>query len=188
MGNNKNKKKHKNNTSKKKHTVRNKVKKDNKDTKVNKVKKEAKKDVLKYTHLLQTKWYMIVQFYVFALLIRWLVIDHSITRPFMYYIKFILFFTIQYFGYAILLLASIFSIESIISMTSDTLITAVKRLLEPFKPHPFLIHYPINDYVWTHLLPKTVNIAFTLIGIGLLIFLFFMFIIPFAILLLGYTK
>ena len=172
---------------KKQHTVRNKSKSVVK--KKTEVKKEVKKDALKFTHLLQKNWKKITGFYAIVLFFRLAIIFMSnISHSISFYIKFILFFTLQYFGYAVLLIASVFSIETVILITSTTLITAIKRLLEPFKPHPFLKYYPINDYLWTHLLPRTLNIGFILFGIILLLILFFIFIVPFAILLLGYTK
>ena len=149
---------------------------------------KAKEATLYFTNLLKKNIYLIPSFYVFILLIRVLCMDDTISHPFSYYIKFFLFFTFQYFGYFILLLATIFSIETIILLTYDHLVKAVKRLFEPFKPHRFLKYYPMNDYFWTRILPRSIYIAFILLGIVCLLFLFFLFIIPFAILLLGYTK
>jgi hypothetical protein len=149
---------------------------------------QAKETTLYLTNLIKKNIYLIPSFYVFVLLIRFLLIDDTISHTFSYYIKFLLFFTIQYFGYIMLLIASIFSIETIILLTYDHLIKAIKRLLEKFKPHQLLKYYPINDYFWTHLLPRSITIAIVLFGIGCLFLLFFILIIPIAILLLGYTK
>ena len=149
---------------------------------------KAKESVLYFTTILKKNIYLVPSFYFFILLIRFLCMDHNISHPFSYYIKFILFFTFQYFGYFILLLATIFCVETIILITYTSLVKAVKRLFEPFKPHRFLKYYPMNDYFWTRLLPRSIYIAFILLGILCLLCLFFLFIIPFAILLLGYTK
>lgn len=149
---------------------------------------KAKETTLYLTNLIKKYFYLIPSFYVFVLLIRFLCMDDTISHPFSYYIKFLLFFTLQYFGYAMLLLLTIFSIESIILLTYGHLKNAIIRLLEPFKSHKLLKYYPINDYFWTHLLPRSITIAVVLFGIGCLISLFFILIIPISILLLGYTK
>jgi hypothetical protein len=169
---------------KKQHTIRNKKRK----IEVKKKKEVNKKDPLKYTKLLTKQWKTISFFYIYILILRFIVMENPLSHSFSYYIQFILFFTLQYFGYTILLIMTLFSIESIILMTSTTLMKAIRRLFEKFKRHNFLKNYPLNDYFWTHLLPRGIHIGFILFGIFLLIILFFIFIIPSAILLLGYTK
>jgi len=171
---------------KKPHKSRNKNSKNNKkkSKKIQKVKKTAKRDAFFFTKMFVSKIKYIMSGFVFILGIRLLIKKSKIN-----YISFILFFALQYFGYIILLLLSILSLEIIKVIFFNYVRTAVTKLFfgKPTK-HKFLKNYPWFDYITTFIVPHLFIIGLYLFIILITTGLLFMFIIPFAILLLGYTK
>jgi hypothetical protein len=180
MGKNKNKnKKHK---SHNKHSRNNKKK----SQKIQKAKKTAKKDAFMFTKLFIQKWPYINGLFAILLLFR---LGTAIRRSKINYISFILFFALQFYGYALLFMLTIASLEIIKVVFFEYVRNAVKKLFtDKPKKHLFLKNYPWFDYITTFLGPHLFMIALYLFVVLLVASLLFMFIIPFAILLLGYTK
>jgi hypothetical protein len=190
--NNKSNKKKKNKVKKAKkiHKVKNKANKSIKNKKnKNNPDKKVKKKGLSYTQvlLLFSSGVSIFTLYILLLIIRAIVLFYDKTVQNKKYVNILLFFTLQFFAYFVLLTISVFLIDTIITLI-DYVIEIIKEIPKPYKASDFSKKLGLStiEYRW-HIFMLLVIILFTIVGImAVLIVLGIIIII--GIYLLGYTK
>lgn len=177
----------KNNKKKKVHTIRNKKAKKTRSNTNKNVSKTAKEDELMFTHAFVKIWPVIIGVYFLILLFRLLfaMINKGHINN---YIKFILFFTIQYFGYPILILITIFCIELTKILFFKYILILITKLSNTDKVPDLFKFWPITYYVLFFLIPRLIVLMFYLLGIVACLLLILIFVVPAFIVLLGYTK
>ena len=187
---NKKKKKNKVKKAKKIHKVKNKAHKSTKNnTQKNNPNKTVKKKGLSYTQILLqlSSGVSIFTLYILLLIIRAIVLFYDKTVQNKKYVNILLFFTLQFFAYFVLLTISVFLIDTIITLI-DYIIEVIKEIPKPYNASDFSKRFGLStiEYRW-HIFWLLVIIVFNIVGImAVLIILGIIIII--GIYLLGYTK